>query len=459
MLNDILQMLQTAVYGLFSLGILVFVHELGHFVAGKLTGIRVVTFSIGFGRGILSMDHKGTHYKIGWVPLGGFCRFAGEGEDLRDDRTGAPDEFYERPAWARLITISAGVVANFLLAFLIFSGISLTGYSYRSFDNRITVNDKFTSPEKSMQLPALSAGLKTGDRILSVNGKPTPNFQKLQGIITMRPEEKLTLKVARGDKTNTYYLTSGLAPTGAGYINIRPYYPAIVSNVTSPAARAAGLRPDDEVVRFNDEKVDSIYKLQALLTANETNQARVGVLRDGERLTFSLRPTRHQEKNGQGQGRVRYRIGFIAKSPPVYTYKERQHNLLAAMGKGGRMVGETIGSVFKSIGLIFNPKVDTGKAVGGPIRITGMLGEVMKEGSLAFWLRFMALISLALGLFNILPIPAADGGHVVLTLIEMIRGKRLPFAVLQRIQMVGVMILITLMMFVVVFDLMNVVRA
>ncbi len=462
-------------YGLITLGILVFVHELGHFIAGKSVGIRVEEFSIGFGRGIFSFDRKGTHYKIGWMPIGGYCKFAGEGDTLQNERKGEPDEFYERPAWARLITVGAGVFFNFLFAIFIFFFISLLGYSYTAPDNKVTVFDK--SYELSEKDYAYQAGLRTGDRIVFIDGVAIKNFREISQNIIEKPEQVIKLGVVKASgKKVVINVTTGLKSIGAAYIGIAPYYETKVAQILegSPAAKI-GMKKGDIIIGFNGRVVNSFYKLKvklkkyrkdtfeilskkigktkklslfkiySLLLASEKNISII-VQRKNRKMAFIINPFFEDYE---------YRFGFMATPYKQKSYQAKTRSIFGAVGNSFTMFGKSIGRMVSSIGLLFNKKVDKGKALAGPLRIIKLSGEVMQQSSISEWLLFLAMLSIALGFFNILPIPAADGGHIVLTIIEMIRRKQFSLAVLQRIQLVGIVMLSFLFFFVLFFDVKN----
>jgi len=447
-MEAVLDTVLNIVYGLFTLGILVFVHEFGHYCAGKATGIRVVTFSIGFGRGIFSFERGGTLYKIGWLPIGGYCRFAGEGEDLTNDRKGEPDEMYERPAWARLITVSAGVFCNFLLAIMIFFVLSLTGYGYRSNDNAVTVLDELLAPTQE-HFPARDAGLQTGDRIVSVNGIQTESYRRILEEIGVRPDQELELEAERAGRRLAFRVRTVILDTGMGDIGIVPFFPAVVGAVEegSPAADL-GLLAGDTILSWNGESVDSLYSLRRLIAESRSNTVPIVWERDGVDM---------RARTAAIQRGTAWLLGFAVRDPEIQEYRMDALPLGAAFVNSFRMFGENISRTVLGITLLFRKEVDASKAVAGPIRIVGFSGQIMKESSAAGYFTFLAMISVALGFFNLLPIPAVDGGHIVLNILEMIRRKRLSFAVLQRIQMAGIIILMTLFVFVFFFDIMSIV--
>lgn len=444
-MGAVFDLAQNIFYGLVTLGILVLVHELGHFILGKATGIRVVAFSIGFGRGIVSFERGGTLYKIGWLPVGGYCRFAGEGEDLSDDRQGAPDEFYERPAWARLLTVSAGVFFNFVFAWMIFFLLSFTGYSYSSPDNRVTVLSPAVTGETNTAYPAFSAGMRTGDRVLSVNGVQVRSFQEIVQQVAPRSGQQLTLRVERNGKVLEKKMQSGLRSTGAGFINVVPLYPAVVGSVQSnSAAAAAGLRPGDRILALNSQPVASLHALIAALQRYPGRPVRVQIERQGKQMELRAVP----EKS---KGSVR--LGFSAAEPEMKSFRVAGLGFFGSVGNAFSLFGENLKRLVEGIGLLFNKKVETRKALAGPVKIVMLSGTVMKESAFSSYLLFLGMLSIALGFFNILPIPAADGGHIMLTLIEMIRRRRFSFKVLQRIQLTGIVLLMTLFALVLFLDI------
>ena len=446
-MENVFDIVLLIIYGLFSLGVLVFVHEMGHFIAGKLTGIRVTGFSIGFGRGIFSFDHKGTNYKLGWIPIGGYCRFAGEGEDLSDDRKGEPDEMYERPAWARLITVSAGAIFNFIFAIVIFSFISYFGYSYKSPGNKIVVLNK-TLNSSGKQFPALAAGLKTGDRLISINGVKTPNFKKIVENVAYNPLKNLKIKVNRNGKIKTFNVLTAIRSDGSGYINITYDYPVIINNVIKgKPADKAGLKLGDEIISINNKKIVFYRHFKILLNKNKTSRAILTIKRKGKIRKIYIKPYQYKKS---------YMLGFMLKLPPgTKKYYTSKFGIFGSIGNGFVMFGDTIKKFVKGIKSLFNKEVDKTKAIAGPIRVVLISGTVLKQSSFSQYAIFLAYISIMLGIMNLLPIPAVDGGHVVLNVVEMIRRKRMSFKILQRIQMVGLAILVSLMVMVLYLDIVN----
>jgi len=445
-MDAVLDIVLNIAYGLFTLGILIFIHELGHYIAGRATGIRVVTFSVGFGRGIFSFERGGTLYKIGWIPIGGYCSFAGDGENLSDDRKGEPDEMYERPAWARLITISAGALFNFVFAIVIFFFLSLTGYSYQSQDNRVTVLDTVFLPEGE-RFPAFEAGLRSGDRILSVNGTATDNFGRLMEEIGVRPDQEVDVEVDRAGQLLQFRVHTMLRETGIGDVGIAPFFSTVVDEVEegSPAA-GIGLQSGDTIISWNGEAVDSLYALRRLIAESQGQPAVISWERGGAVLRAETAAVQRNEG---------WILGFTSRGAEVSEYRKDSLPLGAAFLNSFSMFGDTISRTVQGIGLLFRKEVDASKALAGPVRIVQFSGQIMQKSSAAGYLSFLAMISIALGFFNLLPIPAVDGGHIVLTAIEMIRRKRMSFAVLQRIQTVGIVIVLSLFVLVFYFDIMN----
>lgn len=241
------------VLGFIGLGIMVFVHELGHFVAAKANGVVVETFSLGWGPRLIGFKRGGTVYQISWFPIGGFCKMKGEitpgvagGDGTRAGTTPAgttaaaeasKGSFNAAPPWRRIIISAAGPVFNLIFAGVILTLIWWAGFNVYSFENRIVLATDYNLASPSSQiLPANAAGLKTGDRILAIDGEPVENYQEIQEKVSVAPNKKLLFSVARKDNGTTRTYDVAVTPfldrdSGAGHIGILPWIDPVVDSV------------------------------------------------------------------------------------------------------------------------------------------------------------------------------------------------------------------------------------
>ena len=344
-------------YGILCLFFLILFHEFGHFLAAKLFGVKVESFSVGFGPILLHRTIKGTDYRLSLIPLGGYCGMKGE-NDFRQameqnlkEVNGEPDSLYGVHPIKRAAIGFAGPFFNFIFAIFCFSLINGIGYNYYTYSNKIILADELY---ENSSTAAREAGLLTGDEIIKINGKEILDFSQIIEEVSVRPSENI--------------------------------------NVT--------------------------------------------VLRDNQELTFIV----HSDIDKQtGTGK----IGVAADTESLLMHSTPEYNFFQAIGHGFLDTFEYIGLTFKSIAILFKG-VDLKNAVGGPARITEMLGSTAQQGfSESFKVGFislsqlMAVISISLFIMNLLPIPVLDGGLILVALIETISRKKVPPKIQYRIQFIG----------------------
>ena len=431
----------TIVFGILGLGIMVFIHELGHFLAAKANGVAVEVFSLGWGRRMIGFDHAGTSYQLAWFPLGGYCKMKGD-EGLREAwRLGSdeyrlePGSFFTAPPWRRILIIVAGPLANLTFAVLVLSLIWWIGFRIDSPGNRIVLASDYTVDVVAERTPATEAGLLTGDRIVSIEGRDIANFQELRERVAAAPERTLQVTVERGGNLLATAITPDLDPeTLAGRIWVYPWVEPVLQVGAGGAAAAAGLLTGDRVVAVNGVAVrHSIDVVQQLQHA----QARVAITVDRAGSRFET----EMELSGSP---VNPGFGFQlpqSRSPRL----SPGESLVRGVEETGRTIGLTVGG----LGLLFRGNAQN--AVAGPLRITYFVGRAASDGfergvgvGLVQFFRLLCLISIVLFMMNLLPLPALDGGHIVLYVTELIRGKPVRPAVVYRIQALGMSLLLVL---------------
>jgi regulator of sigma E protease len=449
-------MLLIIVLGLIGLGLVVVVHELGHFVAARAVGVEVEAFSVGWGPKLFGFRRGNTEWRLSAVPIGGYCKMKGEEsfrkalEDKAESFPRDPGSFYGASPWRRIVIAVAGPLANVVFALLVFMVVSATGYTVRTSSNRIVLASEYhlDASTAGRSFPADVAGLKTGDRIVSADGKPVADYSDIQETIALSPDKAIKLGVERGSSL----LSLTVKPTmdrssGAGRIGVYSWSDPVVETVAKgSAASIAGIEPGDVVTAIDGKPVNhAIEALSYLSTRPE--KARFTLLRNGSIIEASV------VLAWTDAGDSNLGLGFKSQ---IKTY--RAESLGGAVAGGAAETWKTFSISFKSLGLLFRG-VDLLKAVSGPARITYFVGrsasEGMKSGStggIALPLNFLAFLSIGLFIMNLLPIPALDGGQVLLFLTEIVRRRPLRVITVYRFQFVGAALILALFLFATVGD-------
>lgn len=426
----------TFVYGIIGLGVIVFIHELGHFIAARIVGVKVETFSIGMGPVLLHKTIKGTDYRLSLIPIGGYCGMKGEKSFQEAIETGAseiqgePDSFYGIKPLKRAFIAFCGPFSNVIFAVISFAIIAMMGYTYYTTGNKVIISTE-VYPESVSS--AEEAGIKTGDRIISINNLETKYFSDISEYISTHPNETVLIKVERDESLLEIPVQVMLDKnTGAGKIGIVNWVDPVISYIEpNSAAYKAGLEVGDYITKINGIDVLNTSSIQKILT-NNTEIELSGIRNNEEFTTTLLIP----EDNIIG---ISFKVIEVIKD---------KYSFFPAIIKGITETGEMIALTFKSIGLLFQG-VDVTKAVSGPIRITRMLGETAQAGFSASFsigvisvLQFLSLISISLFIMNLLPIPILDGGIILFAFIETIIRKKLHPKFLYYIQFVGIAFII-----------------
>ena len=406
----------TLVGAVLVLGVMILVHEFGHFAAAKLLGVRVEVFSIGFGKRLFGFRHGETDYRISALPLGGYVKMTGvNAVEMPEDRPeGAqgvdPGEFLHHPRWQRLIIAVAGPVANLVLAVGLLTAVFTLHHEipYGFYEPAVV---GWCAPG----YPADQAGLKAGDKIVEIAGVQNPSWQDVLNKVLVSPNQPMALRVKRGDQVLPLTVTpkaDGKQQGGeAGWL---PWKPFIVTALEKDMpGEQAGLRIGDEIVSVNGTPIHATGAMQAYLQTTKDTPVRLEVLRQGQTVVLNITPKLTQL---DPQTKT-YRIGF--GSEPVQVEK------LPVGQAFSRSVDECrklSGLLFELLGRMAERKVSM-KQMSGPIEIVRVSGEMVHHRSANDLMNFMAMISLQLGLFNLLPIPILDGGLIAMLLIESVMRR------------------------------------
>ena len=429
------------------LGVLIFIHEAGHFIAAKWAGIYVHRFSLGLGSPVpwLTFRRGETEYSISWLPLGGYVKMASREEDIgaspleggREATPVPPNRMFEaKPVWKRMVVILAGVTMNALFAWLIFS--FLAGKNGRQIDPVTTVGRVVEE-----MVPAGGEALREippGVRVLAVNGRPVESWDDVQQGIANAPEEEVRLELSDGSTAVLPIHPDALEERLKASQALQPLRPAVVGQVVAgrPAARA-GFQPGDTIVSIGDHTVRQWYDVLEVLQASPGKPLEIGLARQDQRLTVRVTPDAETVREPDGTSREVGRIGVAVAT----SFRSEQLGLGAAIAEGGRATIGASTQIFRTVRGLFSGRINR-REVGGPILIGQLAGESARMGVDAF-LAFMALISINLAILNLLPIPVLDGGQFVFLLAEALIRRPLPLKLRERLTAVGLVLIVLLM--------------
>ena len=405
------------------LGIIVVIHELGHFLVAKFFKIKVETFSVGFGPRLIGFRKGDTDYRISAFPLGGYVKMAGE--TPMDTVTGEDYEFLSKPKWQRFLVASAGPVMNLLLAVGLITGLYVYGTDVPEYLIGQAVIG-LVEPGS----PAEKAGLKTGDQIISFNGKEKPDWQDVETQIITSPGRPLPMVIERGaQRLNLSVIPDRKGREENGYAGMFPPQRDIIQSVEpgSPAM-TAGLKPGDEIIGVNGIDLRTSGRIiQQIMQEVTAKTFPITALRAGKEVDLQVTP---MMRDG------RKMIGVSFAFPTV----QIKLGLVDAFKKSIESNKEGALLVFQVLGKLIKREASM-KQLEGPIGIVNVSGQAYQAG-FAPLITVMALISLNLGILNILPIPILDGGVMLLLIIESLMGRDLSLRMKERIVQVSVVFLL-----------------
>lgn len=437
-----MQVLEYVFYLLVTLGILVFVHEFGHFIAAKLTRMRVERFSIGFPPRAFGKTIGETDYCVSWIPLGGYVKISGMIDESFDtEHLGSapePYEFRARPIWARMLVISAGVIMNLLLALAIFWGIN--------YQRGKTVWETTEIGYVAEGSPAASAALQAGDRILRINGTPIANWDQIYAEIYLETlGSDVTIDLQRNGTDVQVILPRDSVPDpGVRPFGIIPPSTSILISMVEPGRPAdkAGLQPGDILVALDGVPLQYDGRVREIIRAGAGRTIPVRFLRGSDTLSAKVTPTE--------DGKIGISYGARYSGPVTRV----DYSLPQAFLQGLQNVGDASMLLVRQVGLMIGGKVSIAQSVGGPIRIAQVATQSAEMGLPAF-LGTLALLSVSLAILNILPFPALDGGHLVFLIYEAIFRREIPVKVKLFLQKAGIALLLLFMGFVLYNDIVH----
>ncbi len=428
-------MLTSILAFVFVIGVLITIHEFGHFAVARLLGAPVEVFSIGFGKRIWGFERGGTDYRLSLVPLGGYVRIIGLGPDESDVVKGDAPSADLLPRWRRALILLAGPVTN-ILAAVIFVALALTmGVETPVYLDQPPVVG-WIEPES----PADAADIQPGDIIHAVNDERVEVWRDLEIALLTAGKGTVKLTLERDGRNLTIPVNLDRDSVyGFGVSGIQPRLEAVVQPApgASPAA-AAGIVAGDLIVAVNGQPVDQYYDLPRLIVPLPATEITVDVLRDGQPRQFTM-VTRDED----GQGKIG--VG------PVLPTAVQKLSLLQAFGAAAEECERMTYQTFRVIGRLLTRKASL-RQVSGPVGIAQISGEAARSGVQSL-IMLLGIISLQLGIFNLLPIPILDGGHLTIIAFESIFRRDLPMKVKERVLEVGFYLLILLMVVVLFNDI------
>lgn len=428
------------------LGIMVLIHELGHFVVAKLCGVRVEVFSVGFGRRLFGWKRGDTDYRVSLLPLGGYVKMSGEQPD--EVTTGDPGEFTTHPRWQRILIALAGPTANFLLAIVLMTGFYMMHNEVAAFRSQPARIDFVTAGTA-----AATAGLKPGDLITEFDHVQNPNWQQISIHSVLNLGHSVAMTVDRGGKTVSTSLAMP-SPRDSddftlGSIGLIPQMqpgPLRVNQVEEnlPAGKA-GLKSDDLILSIDGLKLHSVESTLAFLQENGTKSVHLDVLRGSQKMEISLTPVKAEE----GDGQKLYRMGFSAYPPP---FKVEQLALLPAARQSMHFNIKNSSLILDVLHRMVTHKLAV-RTLTGPIGIARQTGLAVEQPGWQPIIGLTAIISLNLGIVNLLPIPIMDGGVIAFLLIEGVMRRDLNQELKERIYQAAFVALVLFFVFIIVNDI------
>lgn len=424
----------TIVAGIIMLGILVFVHELGHFAIAKLCGVKVLKFSLGFGPRLVARQWGETEYMISAVPLGGYVQMLGEGGGEQGEAAQlSPEEearsFAKQPVSRRMAIIAAGPIMNLILPFLVLPiayllGVNLPAYLEEPPCIGYVVDGSAGS----------AAGFKQGDCILEIGGRPVETWTDTGPALINRAGETLVFTIQRQGRTETLSISKDTnALEGLQAIGLLPRQDAVVGALAPQMpAMKGGMREGDRILAIDGQTVDSWYDLKDLIQGIGGEVTTFRVLRDNEVLSLEIRPTSETDDGS-------YLIGIAPRQQTIF----KRFSVGEAFEAGFDRTLELIDLTLVFIQKLFAGHVSTSN-IGGPITVVQIAGQAAQT-DMSSILSVLAFLSIQLGILNLLPIPILDGGHLFFNVFELIFRKPLSMRAREIAQQVGLVLLIMLM--------------
>lgn len=446
-------MLTTLLSFLVTLGILITFHELGHYWVARWCGVRVLRFSVGFGKVLFQrIDKNGTEWAVSAIPLGGYVKMLDQ-DDLVpvsgvSQPSAQPDprgsSFQSQPVSRRIAIVAAGPLFNLLLAVLLYALINVVG----------TKEPAAILAQPAAQTPAAQAGLQAGDRVVAINQNEVSSWPQLRWnllqLLADGGEAQITIDQGGAQLNRVLILPKLSDPSSVDAmqdlgIGVASGPPIVRAVVKDSVAQRAGLEAGDRIIQIGDIKSPNVGTFIKTVQQSSERALNMMVERQGQMLTFTLTPSAHTLDNGQIVGRAGLQLGADVSMVNV------SYGPVDSLVKGFVKTFDTAWFSLRMIGRMITGDVSL-KNISGPVTIADYAGQTSKTGW-ATWVAFLALVSVSLGILNLLPIPMLDGGHLLYYLIEIVRGKPLSDQIMAWGQRVGASLLAGLMLLAIFNDL------
>ncbi len=414
----------------FALGVIIFVHEAGHLVMAKFFKMRVLAFSLGFGKRIWGFERGGTEYRVSMIPLGGYVRLGGEDPgEVSDD----PHDFMNTPRWQRILVYLAGPAMNILLAIVLIALVLMVGIQVPSLREIPPVVGGI-EPDS----PATVAGLEVGDRILQVDGSEVTKWDDVYFVFVTSAERPVELTVDRvGERLELTITPEKIPKYEMGRTGAFPtFLPRIAQVVPNSPADEAGFEPGDEIVGADGRELSQWQDFVSHIEERPDQEVAVTVLRGGDRIELRVTPA-----DESGKGKIGVMHGYFQRLPPHLA-------LIESVRFNWDMSRQTL----TVLGKIVTGKMAAKSALSGPIEIAALSGAAARSGFKNL-IQLMGLISISIAILNLLPIPVLDGGQITILLFESLRRRDLSLSVKERINQVGLLMIVLLMVVVLYFDI------
>lgn len=442
-----ISVVQTVAAFLLTIGVLVTFHEFGHYLAGRLLGVKVLRFSIGFGKPLFlrRLGPDQTEFVVAAIPLGGFVRFLDESEAAEGEVITLADSdraFNRQKVWKRLVIVAAGPFANLLLAVLLYAGLYVNGVD--------GLRAVLAAPPAATA--AAQAGFADRDEIVALDGRPLESWQELRWrLLRVSGATSVELSVRRGGETLTRKLElKALTATDwegpfLDTLGLKLYLPAappvVLRVLEGRAGAAAGLRADDIIVAIDDQPLSGISEARRIIAAHPEQSVRLQIARAGNAMELAAKP---EAKSVEGKTIGQLGIDLGPNPTAFASYRVRtQYGIVDAIGRGAQKTWELSVFSLKMLGRIVIGEASL-KNISGPLTVADYAGQSAQQGPATFIL-YLAVISISLGVLNLLPIPLLDGGHLLYYMVEVIKGSPLSDRTLQMGQQAGMFLLAALM--------------